>query len=102
MVKKVEFPKRVSKKEAEKFLSTLKQKPIIFKEIEIGPNSVLRIQQSYYKGRKLLGLQKFWRQDPTQEWQFGKAITFPDESIDDVIEGFTAMQNYLNEEVENE
>jgi hypothetical protein len=100
MVEKVKLPKGVSKEEAEKFLSSLKQEPIIFKEIEVGPNSIIRIQQSYYKNRKLLGLQKFWRQDPTQEWQFGKAITFPDESIDDVIEGFTAMKTYLDKELE--
>lgn len=100
MVEKVELPNGVSKEEAEKFLSTLNKEPTVFKEIEVGPNSILRIQQSYYKNKKLLGIQKFWREDPTQEWQYGKAITFPDESIDDIVEGFTAMQTYLNKETE--
>jgi hypothetical protein len=69
-----------------------KEKPIIFKEIEVGPNTILRVQKTYYKGKELLGIQKFWRQDPTEEWQYGKIITFPDEAIDDLIEGLKKMK----------
>jgi len=100
MVEKVELPKGASKKEAEKFLSSLKEEPIIFKEIEIGSNSILRIQKTYFKGRELLGIQKFWRSDPTEDWQFGKAITFPEESIDDILEGFSTMKAYLDKELD--
>jgi len=99
MVEKMDLPEGVSEKEAEKFLSRLKKEPIIFQEIEVGYNSVIRIQKSYYEGRELYGLQKFWREDESQDWQYGKAITFSrtsiEEKIDNVIEGFTKMKAFL-------
>lgn len=92
MVEKVELPEGVSKEEAEKILSN---QPIVFQEIEVGYNSLIRVHKSFYKGRPLLCIQKFWREGEDQEWKFGKAITFPDEAIEDLIEGLTKMKEYI-------
>lgn len=94
MVEKVDLPEGVSKEEAKEILST---HPSIFKEIPVGYNSMIRIWKTFYKGRPLLSIQKFWRAEDNQEWQFGKAITFPEEVIEDLIEGLTKMKEYLEE-----
>lgn len=89
MVKKVDLPQGESKTE------TKTDQPVIFKEIGVGYNSILRVHKSFYKGRPLLSIQKFWREDESGDWQFGKAITFPDEVIEDLIEGLTKMKEYV-------
>jgi len=92
MAEKVELPPGVSKEQAEK---VLKEQPVVFTEIETGYNSKIQIRKNFYKGKELFGIQRFWREDETKDWQFGKAIDFPEESIDEVIEGFTKMKAYL-------
>lgn len=94
MAEKMELPSGASKEDAEKFL---KSQPIVFKTIETGPNSEIRIHKTFYKNKELLSIQKFWREDDTQEWQFGKAITFHFEDIDDLMEGLTKMKTHLEE-----
>lgn len=98
MAEEIKLPEGVTEKEAKKFLKSLKKEPIVFKEIEIGYNTILRIHKTYFKGRYLLAIQKFWREDETQDWQYGKAISFPDEVIDDIIDGFTKMKTYVEGE----
>ena len=97
MAEKVELPEGVSEKDAEKFLKTLKTHPPIFKEVETGYNSLIRIHQLNFRGKQLPAFQKFWRENETQDWQYGKAITFPYEAIDDLIDGLQQMKAYIEE-----
>jgi hypothetical protein len=77
-----------------------KKTPPIFAEIETGYNSLTRLHLLNYKNHKNLpAVQKFWREDESQEWKPGKAITFPDEAIGDIIEGLQKMQTYIEEEL---
>ena len=77
-----------------------KKTPPIFAEIETGYNSLTRIHLLTYKNHKNLpAVQKFWREDESQEWKPGKAITFSYETIDDIIEGLQKMKTYIEEEL---
>lgn len=98
MVEKVELPEGVSEEDAKKFLKTLPTHSPVFKEVETGYNSIIRVHQLNYKGKQLPALQKFWRENETQDWQYGKAITFPYEAITDIIEGLQKMQAYIEED----
>ena len=75
-----------------------KKAPPTFKDIETGYNSLTRIHLLNYKNSKNLpAVQKFWREDESEEWKPGKAITFPYETIDDLIDGLQAMKTWLEE-----
>ena len=97
MVEKVELPEGVSEEDAKKFLKTLPTHPPVFKEVETGYNALIRVHQLHYKGKQLPALQKFWRENETQDWQYGKAITFPYEAIEGLIDGLQQMQAYMEE-----
>jgi len=97
MVEKVELPVGVSVEDAKKFLKTLPPPPRVFKEVETGYNSLIRVHQLNYKGRQLPAIQKFWRENENQDWQYGKAITFPYEAIDDLIDGLQRMKTWMEE-----
>ncbi len=99
MAEKLELPEGVSKEEAEEFLS---HQPIIFKALLTGDNSQIRIHKTHYMNKELLSIQKFWRQDEKSDWQYGKAITFKYESIEDLIEGLTSMKSWCEEHPEEE
>ena len=74
--------------------------PPIFAEYETGYNSLQRVHLLNYKNSKNLpAVQKFWREDESQEWKPGKAITIPDECLDKLIEGLQKMQTYIEEEL---
>ena len=96
MAEKMELPEGVSKEDAEKFLES---QPIVFKTIETGPYSQIRIHKTSYKKRELLSIQKFWREPepPLDDWQYGKAIAFKYEDIDDLIKGLTKMRKWCEE-----
>ena len=94
MAEKTELPEGVTKEEADKFLSS---QPVIFKTIKTGPNSLIRIWKNLYKGKELLSIQKFWRESEEDEWQYGKAITFNYEAIEDIMEGLTKMKEWCEE-----
>lgn len=82
-----------SKEAAEKLL---KAQPVIFSEVEVSYLKKIRVWKNFYKGKELLCIQQFYKEDETQEeWLFGKAITFPEEAIDDIIEGLAKMKAYL-------
>ena len=68
-----------------------------FATIETGHNKQLRVRRSVYKGKENLGIQSFWREDESQDWQFGKAVTFDYEVIDDIITGLNAMKEWCEE-----
>lgn len=89
----IELPAGVSKEQAEKLL---KAQPVTFMEIDTGYLKMVRIQKNVYKGKDLYGIQNFFKEDETQdEWQYGKAVNFPPENIDEVIEGFQKMKAYI-------
>ena len=71
--------------------------PIIFKEIKKSDRKMLRVWRTFYKGKELLSLQNFWRTGPEEAWDFGKAITFNYEDIDELIEGLQAMQKWYED-----
>jgi len=97
MAEKVELPEGVSEEDAKKFLKTLPPHSPVFKEVETAYNSLIRVHQLNYKGKQLPAIQKFWREDETQAWKYGKAITFPSEVIDNLIDGLQKMQAYIEE-----
>lgn len=99
MAEKVELPKGVSKEEAEEFLN---QQPVVFKTLEIGHNSQIRIHRTIYKNKELLSIQKFWRESEADDWQYGKAIVFKYEDIDEIIEGLTTMKSWCEEHPKGE
>ena len=74
--------------------------PVVFKSIETGPNSLIRIHRTSYKGKECLSIQKFWRESEGDDWQYGKAITFKYGNIEDLIEGLTAMKTWCEEHPE--
>ena len=96
MPEKITLPEGLSKEAAEKLL---KQQPVVFIEIETGYLKKIIIWRNFYKGKELFGMQNFYKEDETQEeWKFGKAVNFPPENIDDVIEGFTKMKAFIDNE----
>lgn len=71
---------------------------VIFQEIECGHNQLLRVYRDIFKGRELLSIRKFWREDEDDpEWKPGKGVTFHDEQIEGLIEGLQGMQTWLRE-----
>jgi len=87
------LPPGFSKEQAERLL---KEQPIIFSEMEVGYLKKIRVWKNFYKGKELYGIQTFYKEDETQdEWKFGKAINFPPELIDEILEGFTKMKAYI-------
>ena len=99
MAEKIELPEGVSKEEAYKFLSS---QPVVFKTIETGPNSLIKIHKTLFKGKELLSIQKFWRGSEEDDWKYGKAITFKYEDIEDLIEGLTKMKSWCEEHPKEE
>lgn len=77
-----------------------KKAPPTFAQVETGYNSLIRVHLLSYKNHiNLPAVQKFWREDESQDWRPGKAITLPYESIDTLIEGLEKMRNYIEEEL---
>jgi hypothetical protein len=104
MPTRIPLPEGMSVEEAQRILNKKPSKaaadnsePIVFQEIEAGPNQIIRVHKSSYRGREVLSIQKFWREDENQEWQFGKGCTFNDEAIDDIIIGLQKMKQYLQD-----
>jgi len=90
---KIELPVGVSEAQARE---ALKAQPVIFTEVDTGYLKQVRVQRNFYKGKELYGLQNFYKEDETQEdWQFGKAVNFPPECLDDIIEGLQKMKAYI-------
>lgn len=72
--------------------------PPIFAEVETGYNSLTRVHLLSYKSHKNLpAVQKFWREDEDQDWKPGKAITFPYEVIQSIMDGLQKMKTYIEE-----
>ena len=72
--------------------------PVVFAEIENGHNKQIRVHRTVYKGRELLSIQNFYIDESKgPDWQFGKAITFDYELIDDIIGGLTKMKSWCEE-----
>lgn len=73
-------------------------KPVIFKEFESG-NNLIRIYRDVFKGREILAIRKFWKDD-NENWQPGKGATFLYEDIEEIIEGLQEMKTWCEEHQE--
>lgn len=86
------------KKEGEAARRNVTDDPVIFKEIEITDVRMIRIWRNVYKGRELLSIQSFWKKEMLDtEWEFGKAITFDENSIPELLDGLEAMKSWCDE-----
>ncbi|KKM07212.1 hypothetical protein LCGC14_1736130 [marine sediment metagenome] len=70
---------------------------VVFKEIESGHNQMIRVYRDIFKGREMLSIRRFYRND-VEEWAPAKGVTFHDEDVDDVIEGLQLMNEWLAED----
>lgn len=71
--------------------------PVVFQEIDNGHNKLLRVHRTVYKEKELLGIQNFWRKDESEDWEFGKAVTFDYELIQDIITGLEKMKAWCED-----
>jgi len=92
-----EFMKAVEKMNKPEKKAVTDTKPVLFQEIEAGHNKLIRVHRTVYKDKELLSVQNFWRKDESEDWQFGKAITFDYEVIQDIIEGLKKMKAWCEE-----
>jgi len=72
-------------------------KSVIFAELEKTDVQKVRIWYNVFKNMKLYCIQNFWRENPTDNWRFGKAITFHPEDIDKIISALTDMREWYEE-----
>lgn len=94
-------PEQVEKMLQKMFPKNLKEtQNLVFKKWEAGPNKELQIERTFFKGRQLLSIRKWWREDETQEFKPGKGVTFGFEDIEEIIEGLQAMLNYFEDHPE--
>ena len=104
---KISIPENITLEQVAKIVQKMsKQTPekgedMVFKKWEAGLNKELRVEKSYFKGRKLLGIRKYWREDETQEFKPGKGVTFTFEDIEEIIEGLQAMLNHFEDPPED-
>ena len=73
------------------------EEPVIFKKIESGVNQEIRVEKTFYKGREILSIRKYYKEDENSDFKPGKGVTFNYEDIDEIIEGLKLMQEYLEE-----
>jgi hypothetical protein len=102
----VELPSGMTVKDLERVLAaaskaargaTLSDDSPIFTEIEKTEKEIIRVYRSTYKGREVLSIRAFWRNDQFPDWQFGKGVNFDYEMIDSLIEGLTKMKDWCEE-----
>jgi len=89
---KVTLPPGITQEQAKELL---KNQSVVFAELDTGYLKKVQIQKSFYKGKELFGIQIFYKEDETEEWKYGKAVNFPPDLIDEVIEGLTKMKAYI-------
>lgn len=73
------------------------EEPVIFKEIVKTPKKMIRVWRNFYRDRELLSFQTFWKGKESDDWQFGKAVVFDYEDINDIIDGLQDMEKWCED-----
>ncbi len=66
-----------------------------FANFESGIDQI-RVYRDVYKGRETFNIRRFY-QDEAGEWRHGKGVAFHDEDAPTIIEGLTAMIEWIEE-----
>jgi len=77
--------------------ASVKDGSIVFKTIERGPEKEIRVSRDTYKGRTYNSIREWYTDKESGELRPGRGVTFTYEDIDDLTDGLTQLQNYLEE-----
>ena len=72
------------------------EEPVVFKEWE-SSNNLLRVYRGTYRGREQLSIRRFYQEEGSSEWKFGKGVTFEYEDIDLILEALQEMKTWCEE-----
>ena len=74
---------------------------IIFKKIVHTDDMETRVYKDIFKGRQILSIRRFYRDEETGEMCPGKGITLQEDYIDEIIEGLQIMLAWCEGEVDD-
>jgi hypothetical protein len=67
---------------------------VTFATVQTKDNEQIRALRIVYNGRGSLRLQAFYRKEATQDYQYGKALVFKYENIDEIVQGLLDMKTW--------